>query len=384
MRGRARELLHDRLGAGVDPDAEVGSLSLGERQLVEIAKAMHHSSSLLILDEPTTCLSIPERERLLQVVRRLRRDGYSIIYITHFLDEVYAVADRIAVLRDGRLVAEDSVERLPREALARAMVGREISDAGLEPDPLPPEAPVVLRVRNLSDKAVLRDVSLEVRRGEILGVAGLMGAGRSELAESLVGIRQASGEVVLNGERFDRRSPRAAKDRGLVLVSEDRRKDQAFLGRPLRENVTAPLLPRLRSGMLRLLSPVEERRTADAIIRDYKVNPPRPETAMVNLSGGNQQKAIIGRWLYENPSVCILDEPTKGVDIGARALIHRLILDLSAKGVGFVLISSDLPELLGLAHRVVVLHKGAFAGSLPREAFDPSVVLSMASMGRAA
>jgi len=382
MRSTASVLLGESLGTGIDPAAEVDTLSLGERQLVEIAKAIHRSSSLLILDEPTTCLSLPERRRLFDVVRRLRDQNYGIMYITHFLEEVYELADRIVVLRDGFVAASGSASEIPPEKLVKAMVGRELVEMTIVPPALGDDAPLVLSARNISDPGIVREVSFDLHAGEILGIGGLMGAGRSELAEMLVGLRESSGAVVLDGETFDDRSPREAMARGLVLVSEDRRKDQAFLGRALRENVTAPRLPGLMAGPPWLLNLRRERSTANAIVREFGVHHPGLDAAMITLSGGNQQKAILGRWLHGNPRVCILDEPTKGVDIGARAAVHQMIVDLAAKGVAFLLISSDVPELLALAHRVIVLHKGRLAGALDRNELDPGRILHIASTGR--
>jgi ABC-type sugar transport system ATPase subunit len=229
MRSLASALLRETLGTDIDPSVEVASLSLGERQLVEIAKAIQRSSSLLILDEPTTCLSLPERQHLFDVVHRLRASGYGILYITHFLEEVYELANRILVLRDGSIAAQGAVSEIPVDQLTRAMVGREQENLQVEPAPVARDAPVVLKAERLSDPSLVRDVSFELRRGEILGVAGLMGAGRSEMAEILVGLRKGSGAIILNGQPFDQRSPRSALQRGMVLVSEDRRKDQAFL-----------------------------------------------------------------------------------------------------------------------------------------------------------
>jgi ABC-type sugar transport system ATPase subunit len=384
MAAQARAVLHGRLGTEIDPGAEVEDLSLGERQMVEIAKAIHRSSSLLILDEPTTCLSLRERDRLFAAVRRLRDQGCAIIYITHFLEEVYELGDRIAVLRDGRVVGTGTPQEIPREMLTRLMVGRDLAASVTTPPALSGDAPVMLEVEQLSDGALVQQVSFRLRAGEILGLAGLMGAGRSEVAEILLGLRRGTGSVTLAGHEFASRSPRAAMERGLVLVSEDRRRDQAFLGRAIRENLTVPVLPRMAAGPLGLLSPEHERASATRTAATFRVRHPGLEAFMLALSGGNQQKAIVGRWLQCEPRVCILDEPTKGVDIGARAEMHRLIRERAATGVAFLLISSDLPELIGLSHRVLVLHKGHIVGELPRAQAESHRVLALASTGKAA
>jgi ABC-type sugar transport system ATPase subunit len=384
MRATAAALLGDLLGSAIDPMAEVDALSLGERQLVEIAKSIHRSSSLLILDEPTTCLSLPERQRLFEVVRRLRTRGFGILYITHFMEEVYELADRIVVLRDGAVVGDGTPAEIPLARLARLMVGHDLGEpvtslpVGLK------DAPVVLEARGLADGSMVQDVSFTLRAGEILGLAGLVGAGRSETAELLLGLRRGQGEVILAGRPFTRRSPRAARARGLVLVSEDRRRDQAYLARPVRENLTAPCLAELQTGRLRLLAPGREKDLAAGIATAFSVDHPGLEAPMVTLSGGNQQKAILGRWFEGNPAVCILDEPTKGVDIGAREAVHRMILERAAAGVAFLLISSDLAELRALAHRVLVLHKGRLVADLNRAEADLHHIMALASTGRAA
>ncbi len=378
----SRRLLHDELQSDIDPGAAVATLSLGERQLVEIAKAMRRSSSVLILDEPTTCLSLPERERLFAVVRRLRARKYGIVYITHFLEEVYALADQVLVLRDGVITDRGTPADMPRDRITRSMVGRELAEMHITLPVVPLEAPVVLSARQVSDRTLVRDISFDLRRGEILGIAGLMGAGRSELAEVLIGLRDGAGDVLLEGAPYEARSPRRALERGLVLVSEDRRKDQAFLGRSLLENVTAPALPQLSGRVLGWLDRRRERLGAQELLQTYGVQPPNCDAPMISFSGGNQQKAIIGRWLHRQPRVCILDEPTKGVDIGARAAVHRLLVELAGKGVAFILISSDIPELLALSHRVLVLHKGRLAGEVARADLDASRLLRMASTGR--
>jgi ABC-type sugar transport system ATPase subunit len=384
MAQQAREILHDRLGTRINPWLDVEELSLGERQMVEIAKAIHRSSSLLILDEPTTCLSLPERERLFGAVTRLRDQGYAIIYITHFMEEVYELGDRIAVLRDGRVVGTGTRDDIPQERLIRLMIGRDLSAMMAPPQPVPATAPVALEVAHLSDGAMVHDISFDLRAGEILGLAGLMGAGRSEIAEMLLGLRRGAGNITLHGQPFNSRSPCTAMERGLVLVSEDRRRDQAFLGRAVRENLTASVLQRLATGLFGYLSLDRERARAADAAATFSVHHPGLEAFMLALSGGNQQKTIIARWLQAGPQVCILDEPTKGVDIGARADVYGLIRERAATGVAFLLISSDLPELMGLAHRVIVLHKGRIAGELPRAEAEAHRILAMASTGRGA
>jgi ABC-type sugar transport system ATPase subunit len=389
MAQETRRLLSDFFETPVDPNQPVERLSLGERQLVEVAKALHRASTMLILDEPTTSLSLPERRRLFDVVRRLRERGHALIYITHFMEEVYELADRIVVLRDGRLVGSGTPDRLDRTQLTNLMVGRELAEidadlaSGQQPTG-PSAAPAVtLRVRDIADAKLLRGVTFELHAGEILGLGGLMGAGRSEVAEAIFGINPAEGTVEINGAPFEQRTPGEAQARGLALVSEDRRADQIFAGRSVRENLTATILGALRR-IAGYLSPARQRDEAAALTREYGIRHPGLEAPMVALSGGNQQKCVIARWLATGPAIIILDEPTKGIDVGAKAEVHRLIAKLAAAGLSVLLISSDLPELLALSHRILVMHKGRIVGELGRAQFDPTKVVLMASTGAAA
>jgi len=377
----ATEVLRDALGENLNPQAKVQHLSLGERQIVEVAKALVRAKRVLILDEPTTSLSLAERARLLDAVRRVRERGLSIIYISHFMDEVYDVADDIVVLRDGVLVGGGEVVNMPRANVERLMVGRELQ--AIDHSPLPTfdsSEPPALEIEGFSDDGQLREVSLSIRPGEIVGLGGLLGAGRSEVALGVVGLRKVSGVVRVAGTPFTRRNPQSARAAGVVLVSEDRRGEQAFLQRPVRENLMAGHLEN-RHKKMGLLSAKKERSDAKAMSENYGVRLTTIEQELVSLSGGNQQKVILARWLSEAPRVCILDEPTKGIDIGAKAEAHRLVLELAGQGVAVLLISSDLPELLALSHRILVMHKGAIVGELPRAEFDPNLVLRMASTG---
>jgi len=385
----AQRFISEILGSEINPREQVGRLSLGERQLVEIAKALNRASTMLILDEPTTSLSIPERKRLFEVVARLRERGYALIYITHFLEEVYELADRVIVLRDGQIVGRGTPSAIGPRQLENLMVGRELAEAHADLSSSYPSSTaasgsrkVVLRVRNLSDPALLRDVDFDVAVGEIVGLAGLVGSGRTEIAQSIFGIRNAVGQVEVDGSPFLNRTPALAKARGIAFVSEDRRADQAFPGRSIRENLTSTILNTLLAGPLGYLSPARQRGAALKLKEEYDVRYPSLEAPMVSLSGGNQQRSVIARWLAKRPVICALDEPTKGIDVGARADVHRLIARLAGEGMAVLLISSDLPELLALSHRVLVMHKGRLVGEIQRDGFDPMVVLRAMSTGR--
>ena len=290
MREESRRLLADFFETPLDPNTLVEKLSLGERQLVEVAKALHRASTMLILDEPTTSLSLPERRRLFDVVRRLRQRGYALIYITHFMDEVYELADRIVVLRDGRMVGTGTPREIDRRQLTQLMVGRELAEldanlaAGARNGEAVRAAEVLLRVRDLSDETMVRGVSFEVHAGEILGLGGLMGAGRSEVAEAIFGIRPASGSVEIRDKPFEDRTPWAAKERGLALVSEDRRADQVFPGRSVRENLTSAILEVLQAA-IGYLSPARQRAEAAGLTGQYAVRHPGLEAPMVAFVG---------------------------------------------------------------------------------------------------
>jgi ABC-type sugar transport system ATPase subunit len=383
-------LLSDFFETPLDPNLPVERLSLGERQLIEVAKALRGASSMVILDEPTTSLSLPERRRLFDVALRLRERGYALIYITHFMEEIYELADRIVVLRDGRVVGTGTPKQIDQAQLTALMVGRELAeidaDLASERDTAASNAksaPVTMRVQELSDSKLLNGVTFELHAGEILGLGGLMGAGRSQVAEAIFGLYPATGTVEVNGRSFENRTPAEALARGLALVSEDRRADQIFPGRSVRENLTSTILTSL-TRIAGFLSRSRQRDRATAMTREYGVRYPGLEAPMVALSGGNQQKCVIARWLAGEPAVIILDEPTKGIDVGAKAEIHRLIGKLAAAGLSVLLISSDLPELLALSHRVLVMHKGRLVGGLERAQFDPATIVHMASTGTSA
>jgi inositol transport system ATP-binding protein len=390
MADETLRLLSDFFETPLDPNLPVERLSLGERQMVEVAKALHRASTMLILDEPTTSLSLPERRRLFDVARRLRQRGYALIYITHFMEEIYELADRIVVLRDGRVVGTGTPRQISQTQLTSLMAGRELAeiDADLASEQRAAAsraaaAAVRMRVRDLSDSGLLRGVTFELHAGEILGLGGLMGAGRSEVAEAIFGIHPADGAIEIDGQLFDHRTPATAQARGLALVSEDRRADQIFAGRSVRENLTSTILDSLTQAA-GYLSSARQQDRAMAMTREYGIRHPGLEAPMIALSGGNQQKCVIARWLAGQPAIIILDEPTKGIDVGAKAEIHRLISRLAAAGRSVLLISSDLPELLALSHRILVMHKGRIVGGLKREQFDPATIVHMASTGTAA
>lgn len=375
---RAADLL-SRVGASIDPRRLVSSLSMPEQQWVEIARALGTDAKLLILDEPTACLPAEQAQQLFQVLRELRAQGLGIVYITHRLEEVFALADRVTVLRDGATVGTWPINEVDTERLITAMVGRALGD--LYPArqvAFDGTAEPLLRVRGLSSAASgLREISFDLRPGEILGLAGLVGSGRTELARALFGLEPVSeGEVQLRGQVLSLRHARQAVDAGIVYVPEDRRRHGIIGDLSNRANATLAVLPRLTHHGL-MDTEAETSLSADLLTR-LDVRTPSIYTPTGHLSGGNQQKVALARWLAAKPAVFIVDEPTQGVDVGAKAEIHRILAQLADEGAGVLLISSELNEVLGLADRVGVMREGRLVAVLERAAATPERVLSLA------
>ncbi|HEY8348090.1 MAG TPA: sugar ABC transporter ATP-binding protein [Symbiobacteriaceae bacterium] len=375
MRETARRAL-DRLGAYVDPDAPVGSLSVGNQQLVEIARALSLDARVLIMDEPTAALTEAEAAKLAEVARNLAADGVGIIYITHRLEEIFRLCSRVTVLRDGTLVGSYPVSEVTPELLIARMVGRQLTERF--PKQKVPIGEPILEVEGLTLPGKFTDVSFVLRRGEILGVAGLMGAGRSEVMRAVAGVeRPASGRIRLGSREIPLGSVQAAVAHGIVMVPEDRRGQGLLTGRSVRENLSIAVLESLvHKGLIRGKA---ERALADRLIADLAIRTPGREQSVSYLSGGNQQKVVLGRWLATEPQVLILDEPTRGIDVGAKAEIYRLMGRLVQQGKGIILVSSDLPEVLGLADRVLVMHQGRVTAELSREQATQEQVMRAAT-----
>ena len=375
-RRRAAEALLDRLGAHLDPNGAVDALSMPEQQIVEIAKALGARARIVIMDEPTASLSDREVSRLFEIVQRLRADGTGIIYISHRLDEIFTLADRVTVLRDGETLVTREREGLRRDELIHLMVGRELS--AVYPKRAIEPGDVVLELRGLSSRASgLSDVSLSVRRGEILGVAGLVGSGRTELAETIFGLRPYdSGTILVRNRAVPIGSPADAIALGIGYLPEDRRQHGAILEMSVAANMT---LANLRAVSPRgLVDAAAERREAARFVERLRIKTPSVATEVGLLSGGNQQKVALARWLAIEPSVLVLDEPTQGVDVGAKSEIHAIMGELAARGVGILMISSELPEVLGMSDRIAVMRGGRIVGQVERDAASPQEILSMA------
>jgi len=375
-RRRTAAALLERIGAPLDPDRLVERLSMPEQQIVEIAKAIGANARILIMDEPTASLSDREVAHLFAIIARLRAEGTGIVYISHRLEEVFTVADRITVLRDGEVVATSRRADVDRAGLIRQMVGREL--AAVFPKREVPIGPVALDVRRLRSRdAGLRDVSLTVRRGEIVGLAGLVGSGRTELAETIFGLRPIDGgEIFVDGVRARIASPADAIALGIGYVPEDRRQHGVILDMSIAENAS---LANLASVSARGIIDTEaERRAAEQYVNQLRIKTASVSSDVGSLSGGNQQKVALARWLATNPSVLVLDEPTQGVDVGSKAEIHGIMQTLAERGVAILMISSELPEILGMSDRIAVMHGGAIAGILPRAEATPQKILAMA------
>ena len=371
----ARELL-ERTGAEIDPARTVSTLSMPEQQIVEIAKAIGAKARILILDEPTASLTEREVERLFRIIRALRDAGTGIIYISHRLEEIAAIGDRVTVLRDGQSIATRDLRDVAPVELIRLMVGRDID--AIFPKRDVPIGDVVLETRGLSSNAAgIHDVSFTVRRGEILGLAGLVGAGRTELAETLFGLTPADGgEILLHGRAVRIDSPPDAIELRIGYLPEDRRQHGVVLEMAVAANTSLASLGAVSHHGL--IDAGEERRLARRFVEQLRVKTPSLYAETGSLSGGNQQKVALARWLAIEPEMLILDEPTQGVDIGSKSEIHQMMGDLAEKGLAIVMISSELPEILGMSDRIAVMREGTIAGILPRGEATQESILALA------
>jgi rhamnose transport system ATP-binding protein len=372
--------LFRRLGVALDPEQPARGLSIADQQLVEIAKALSRDARVLIMDEPTAALSGNEVARLFDVVEALRGQGCAVLFISHRLDEIFALCQRVTTLRDGGWIASEPTAGLTPDDLVRRMVGRELDTLYPKQETLPGQ--VALKVDRLTREGVFTDVSFAVRRGEIVALAGLVGAGRSEVARAIFGVdRWDAGSVEVDGRRLPPASPTAAMAAGVALVPEDRRQQGLVMDQSIERNIGLTGLKTLRRGPV-ISRAAERDRARDWAIR-LRLKFGRLSDAVSVLSGGNQQKVVLGKWLSTRPGVLIVDEPTRGIDVGTKAEVHRLLSELAAEGMAVLMISSELPEVLGMADRVLVMHEGHLVADIPRaEATEESVMT--AATGRAA
>jgi rhamnose transport system ATP-binding protein len=375
MRRRAQAIL-DSLESDLDVDAPLRSLSVAQKHLVEIARALSHESRVMIFDEPTAALSSHEVEDLFTIVRRLRASGKAILFISHKFEEIFAIADRYTVFRDGVHIAAGAITDVDQDELVRLMVGRPVTQ--LFPKADVPIGEPVMEVVGLCHETEFEDVSFTLHRGEVLGFYGLVGAGRTELMEALFGLSAVrSGDVLLGGKRVSFGSPRDAIDHGLVYVPEDRQRNGVILAMSIAHNVTLPSVRKLAHGLF-LDEPAEMSMTRQ-IVERLAVKCQSSGQLVADLSGGNQQKVVIGKWLATRPAIVILDEPTKGIDVGSKAAVHAFISELVAKGLSVIMVTSELPELMGMADRAVVMCKGRVVGVLDRARFDAEAIVKAAT-----
>ncbi|MFF1610983.1 sugar ABC transporter ATP-binding protein [Amycolatopsis sp. NPDC058278] len=376
------ERLFARLGVRIDPARPARGLSIADQQIVEIAKALSADARVLVMDEPTAALTQIEVERLFSVARTLRQEGAAIMFISHRFEEITELCQRVTIMRDGKHVSTDAIEDVTVEEMVKRMVGRDL-DALFPKQDVEPGA-VVLEVEGLAREGVFRDISFSVRAGEIVAFAGLVGSGRSEVVQAVFGVDERdAGVVKVSGKKLKPHSSRAAMAAGMALVPEDRRQQGLIMDLSIERNVT---LPRSRAlSKLGFLTGASERREARHWTERLRTKYRRLGDPVGTLSGGNQQKVVLAKWLAMAPKVLIVDEPTRGIDVGTKAEVHRLMSSLAAEGVAIVMVSSELPEVLGMADRVLVMREGRIVAELPRaEATEDSVMFAAMGQGAAA
>ncbi|PZF77369.1 D-xylose ABC transporter ATP-binding protein [Aestuariivirga litoralis] len=364
MRRRARQLLEELDSGDLDIDQKVAHLSVGNRQRIEIARALAQDARVLIMDEPTAALAEHDVQRLMSIVRNLRKRGVAIVYVSHRMPEIFALADRVTVLRDGHLVGTKAVSEVDEPTLVSMMVGRPIDR--LYPAKQGEDGDVVLELANVAHRSVVRDISFQIRRGEILGLAGLVGSGRTETALTIFGITPATaGQILIDGKPVTITSPEQARDLRIAYVPEDRAHQGLIRPQTIEDNIALANLKRLTRGLF-----IDAARVAagarEAITR-FGIRARGPEQPVRQLSGGNQQKVVLAKWLATNPRILIMDEPTRGIDVGAKAEIHQLMRRLAGEGMAILMISSELPEVLGMSDRVLVMNGGRIVGEFDKE-----------------
>ncbi len=380
VRKRAKEIL-DSLGVSIPVDTPTSNLSVAEQQLVEIAKALNRKTRILIMDEPSAVLGEKDLDKLFDVVRQLQANGIGIIYISHRLKEIFELADQVTVLKDGRYVDTRNVSEVNMDDLVKLMVGRELADVYPKRAPQPGE--VLLDVKNISQPGVLNNISFQLRAGEIVGFAGITGSGRTELARVIFGADPyAEGDMQLYGKPYKVHSPGDAIKQGVALVTEDRKAQGLLLKLAVTQNTTISNLDQLTQfGVIKLKEEVE---LVKEQIRQLSIKTPGPNFLVVNMSGGNQQKVVLARWLSRGVRVFIMDEPTRGIDVGSKSEIYQIMADLADKGVGIIMISSELPEVLGMSDRIMVMREGRIAKELSRaEASEEAIMLHAVGSGEA-
>ena len=373
MRRSAQELF-DRLGLDLDPDEKMGNLTVAKMQMVEIAKAVSYDSKVVIMDEPTSAITESEVEHLFRIIEDLKKKNVAIIYISHKMDEIFRISDDITVYRDGEYIATDRAENLDVNKLITMMVGREMTN--IFPKVECPIGETVLKVENLSSGSAFHNVSFELHKGEILGFAGLVGAGRTEVVETIFGMRtKTSGDIYKDGKKINIKSPKDAIENKIGLLTEDRR-GNGIVG--LQSVAVNTILANMKKYGF-VMNKKQMRADAQEYSSKLNVKTPSLDALIMNLSGGNQQKVLVGRWLLTNPDILIMDEPTRGIDVGAKSEIHALISQLAGEGKAIIMISSEMPEVLGMSDRVLVMHEGEMTGILDRSEATSDLIMKFAT-----
>jgi len=380
---RRAEDLFKRLKMNIDPTEPLARLTVGKQQMVEIAKAVSHRLRILILDEPTAALTDAEIDELFTIMRDLASRGVAMVHISHRLDEIHRIAHRVTVLRDGERVDTKPTSEVSKQQIINMMVGRVIYEQPKTHSVVPPDAPVVLRVNKLNAGRLVRDVSFELRRGEILGIAGLMGSGRTETARAIFGADEVqSGTIEVRGRRVFIRSPEDAVANGIGYLSEDRKRFGLAVNLSVRDNLAMATYDRFQRGLFINASSV--RKVTEDYIQKLNIRTPSLEQLLRNLSGGNQQKVVVAKWLIRNCEILIFDEPTRGIDVGAKSEIYHLMNELTREGKSIIMISSELPEILRMSDRILVMSEGRLTGELPIEGASQEAIMGYATIGHQA
>ena len=378
MKRKTKEYLN-RLGIEIDPTKEAGQLSVGQQQMIEIARAVAAKTEVLIMDEPTAALTDREIETLFKVITSLKKEGVGIVYISHRMEEIFEICDRISVLRDGQFIGVKVTNETSFDEIVKMMVGRQLGDRYPERDTkIGSER---LKVENLTCKGKFENISFAVNQGEILGVAGLMGAGRTEIMEAIFGFLPIQdGKISIDGQITSIRSPYDAIQSGIGFITEDRKSKGLVIGLSVRENFSITNLNRISKNSI--ISTTKELSFVDEMIEKLRVKTSGREQIVKSLSGGNQQKIVIGKWLGINPKILILDEPTRGVDVGAKKEIYQLMNDLTKQGVAIIMVSSELPEILGMSDRILVVHEGKISAVINKTDADQEIIMQAATGGK--
>ena len=377
MRKRVQEIL-DMLGVDIDPTQRMDELSIGQQQMIEIAKALMVDAKVLIMDEPTAALTQSETEVLFKVVNSLRKKGVSIVYISHRMEEIFELCDRITILRDGTYIDTKRIAGIDMNDIVKMMIGREIGER--YPVRNSKIGDVAFEVKNLNCPGAFENVSFEVRAGEVLGVSGLMGAGRTEIMQAIFGnMPNVTGQIFLDGKEIKNKNPQQAIENGIGFITEDRKVEGLMLEESIMKNISLANLGRISNGGV--INKKKEQELVNKGIEELRIRCFGPQHECNNLSGGNQQKVIFAKWIYTNPKVLILDEPTRGVDIGAKKEIYNIINELAAKGVAIIMVSSELPEVLGMSDRVMVVREGEVRGILNKEEANQESIMTLATGG---